>query len=29
MRVLIVLGTSTGGVGTHVAALARSLARGG
>ncbi len=27
MRVLIVLGTSTGGVGTHVAALARSLAQ--
>lgn len=26
MRILIVLGTSTGGVGTHVAALARSLA---
>jgi glycosyltransferase involved in cell wall biosynthesis len=29
MRILIVLGTSTGGVGTHVAALARSLADGG
>lgn len=29
MRVVIVLGTSTGGVGTHVAALARSLARAG
>lgn len=29
MRVLIVLGTSTGGVGTHVAALARSLAQAG
>lgn len=29
MRILIVLGTSTGGVGTHVAALARSLADAG